>query len=362
MKHDKISYNEAMASPCAACKHSSCCRLLQLDSLTATNLLDLDKINFYLNFDNIEICLTAEGEWIAYYNYHCRYLDVEKSICRVHDTSQQPGICVHFNPYNCYYKKLKETRQNFRQEMIWISRERMDFLMSQISFDEDRNISEIPGKEQLFNAISRVPYQAPKKVEAPKQDKIFNEWQQSLLSNTITSDEEEAVLKSHLDFQKSCRDCDSYCCQNLLFAQGKPSSYSSLDYLKYALAFPGIELGISDEQWYLIAKTKCRYLENMLCTVYENQERPLLCRYYNAAQCIHKPCLGKTRPQGFMRVRYEEFNWIMETFKFDEDGRTIEGYDVNSLRVHIESKWLETADKIPREKGANKGTVNEPAA
>jgi hypothetical protein len=318
MKQNKLTYDEAAASPCEACKPSICCYFLQLDSIKTQKLLDLDKINFYLNFPNIDICLTPAWEWLVYYNYPCRYYDQEESVCRIHNAGQQPGVCVNYNPYNCYYKRMKKTRDDLCPEMIWINRERMDFLMSQISFDDERIISEIPGNEKVLEAMSRIPYQVPDRVEAPKQEK------------THTSN--EVVVKSHLAFQNPCIDCASFCCRNLMFPQEKPSDYSSLDFIRYSLSFPGIELGISDEQWYIIARTTCLNCKGNRCTVYEKKERPLVCKYYNPMQCIHKECFGKKKTNGFIRVGYEAFNTMIETSMFDEHGDIIEGYDVKSLR------------------------------
>jgi len=318
MKQNKLNYDEALASPCEACKPSVCCYFLQLDSIKSQKLLDLDKINFYLNFPNLDICLTPAWEWLVYYNYPCQYYDTNEFNCLIHNKPQQPGVCVNYNPYNCYYKQLKKTRDNLCREMIWINRERMDFLMSEIVFDEDRLISEIPGTEKVLEAMSRIPYKLPDRVEAPEQEK------------THTSN--ELVVKSHLAFQNPCLDCASYCCHNLLFPQEKPSDYSSLDFMRYTLSFPGIELAISDGQWYVIARTICLNCKGNRCAVYEKKERPLVCRYYNPMQCIHKECFGKKKTNGFIRVGYEEFNSLMETTMFDEHGDIIEGYDVKSLR------------------------------
>jgi hypothetical protein len=150
MKENKLTYDEALASPCAECKPSICCYFLQVDALTTQKLTDLDKIKFYLNFPNIEICLTEAWEWIVYYNYPCRFYDEKESICRIHDSEQQPGVCVHYNPYNCYYKRMKQTQGSLSQPMIWINRERLDVLTSHISFDDHRIISEIPGIGKLY--------------------------------------------------------------------------------------------------------------------------------------------------------------------------------------------------------------------
>lgn len=324
MKENKLSFHEAMTSPCETCKPSVCCFFLQLDALKSQKLADLDKINFYLNFPNIEICLTPAWEWLVYYNYPCKFYDHDVAGCLIHNKPQQPGVCVNYNPYNCYYKQLQKTHDTLCREIIWINRERMDFLVSQISFDEDRLMSEIPGSDKIYEAMTHIPYNPPARVTAPGKEK--------------TIPPAPRVEKTHLDFQNPCKDCASYCCRNLMFPQEKPSTYSNLDFLRYTLSFPGIELGISDAHWYVIAGTKCRFSEGTGCSIYEKPERPLVCKYYNPMQCIHKSAFGKTKPNGFLRVGYEEYSGLLETFRFDEEGDIIHGYSVKSFRQYIESK------------------------
>jgi hypothetical protein len=343
MKQNKLDYHEAINSPCESCTSSPCCSLFQLDLVTVSNLMELDTINYYLNFNNIEICLSLNGEWTVYYSYPCRFFDKEKSICTLHATPQKPGICVNYNPHQCFYKKAKNTNQDGQQGLIWINRERMDFIMTQVSFDDDRNLLDVPEKEKLYQDISRIPYQDPKRVDTPGEDNAVIEWKQSVLSNTkITNG---GCVKSYFDFQYPCQDCDSYCCKSLVFPYPIPSTYGSLDYIRYALGFPGVELGISDSQWYIILKTACSHLEGNQCTIYEKPERPLTCKYYSSMQCFHKAWFSQSKPNGFMRVGFEEFKGLLETFKFDEFGNIIEGYNVESSRIHVESKWLETVNK-----------------
>jgi hypothetical protein len=340
MKDNKLSYYEAVKSPCEACSSSPCCYLFQLDLVTVNNLMDLDTINYYLNFDNIDICLSPGGEWTVYYNYPCRFYVKEKSICTLHATPQKPGICVHYNPYYCFYKKSKSTGPDRQQGVIWINRERMDAVMARVSFDEDRYLIDLPEKEHLYRELSGIPYSGPNPAAAPTEDKAAAEWKHSVISGTGLP--EETVVKSHLDFRSPCGDCDSYCCKNLMFPTQIPATYSSLDYIIYALGFPGIELGISNDQWYINVKTTCAYLDGAQCSLYGKRERPLVCKFANPNHCFHRACFSLPKPNGFMRIGFEEFNWLLENFKFDNFGNILEYPEVGLLRSHIESKWLET--------------------
>lgn len=340
MKENTLSYYEAVKSPCEVCSSSPCCSLFQLDLVTVTNLMGLDTINYYLNFDNIEICLSPGGEWTIYYSFPCRFFVKEKSVCTLHATPQKPGICVNYNPYYCFYKKAKNAKQDSQQGLMWINRERMDFIMNRVSFDDDRNLLDMPDKEKMFRELSSIPYREPDPVAAPAEDKANSDWKHSVISQTGLP--KETVVKSHLDLKSACSDCDSYCCKNLMFPMQIPATYSSLDYVRYALGFHGVELGISNEQWYITVKTSCRYLDGGRCSIYGKPERPLNCVYENSMHCFHKPCFSRPKPNGFMRIGFEEFDWLLESFKFDDLGNIIEYKDVGSLCAYIESKWLET--------------------
>ena len=96
---------EARESPCATCATSPCCTHLPLTTFEVTNLLELDHAAYLLNFDHVELGISSSGEWSAYYAFPCRFLDRDTFGCTVHDTPQQPRICVHYNPYGCWYKR-----------------------------------------------------------------------------------------------------------------------------------------------------------------------------------------------------------------------------------------------------------------
>lgn len=63
---------------------------------------------------------------------------------------------------------------------------------------------------------------------------------------------------------------------------------------------------------------------------------------------------GQTRPRGFLRVRLEQFFWLTEAMRFDDDGTLVELPATEQVRALIEARWAEavaTADVPDGEAG-----------
>lgn len=84
-----------------------------------------------------------------------------------------------------------------------------------------------------------------------------------------------------------------------------------------------------------------RSIKGNRCSVYGRPERPILCGYYDALKCQYKPRFGQPRPNGFLRVRLEHFDWLAECFTFDEAGSILAMPPVDDVRRHLEARWAE---------------------
>src|SRR5437879_9821309 len=104
-----MDYRQAMESPCMSCPTSPCCTYLPLHKFRIQSLTELDHAVYLLNFDRIELGLSQEGDWSVYYQATCRFLDPDNFGCTIHDTPEQPHICVQYNPYQCWYKRVLGT-------------------------------------------------------------------------------------------------------------------------------------------------------------------------------------------------------------------------------------------------------------
>ena len=339
MKNKIINYEQALVSPCDTCDKSPCCSLLQLQRLNLSTLADLDLVAYYLNFDNLDVSFSVDGTWTIYYSYPCRFLNETNYSCSIHNLPEQPNICIHYNPYQCFYKNAEAAKDRPEGNIIWINYKRIQYLQSILQFDTERNIIRLPEKVNLFALLAEIPYEEPPKTQ-PQADPVLQAWKEKSISSDYTLVNRPNTKRSFQEMQNPCSGCAAYCCKTLLFPQELPSTYKNLDFYKYCLGFPGVELGISNSQWTIIVKTRCRHLdEQNQCSIYGKTERPLICKYYDAGGCTYKIGFGEIRPQGYMRITYEEFNWLLETYRFDDYGNITVGWDTETLRKHIENKW-----------------------
>ena len=279
---------------------------LPLNNFEVTNLLELDHALYLLNFDHIELGLSAGGEWSAYYTYPCRFLDRKTFGCTVHNTPDQPQICVHYNPYHCWYKRVLPTANS--DEFVRLDRDRMALLVAEIEFDEQRQIVSVPAWDKIVEMMQAHEDQKRAKApEPPLTDPTIEEWGDAVLQGmTATNGLGELRTYDYQTLSNPCSGCSAYCCQTLVFPQEVPAHISSLDYLRFCLGFPGLELGISDSGWSLIVKTTCRHLKDNLCSIFGQPERPLICKYYDEWKCQYKPQFSVSRPADFMHIRLEQ--------------------------------------------------------
>ena len=137
-----------------------------------------------------------------------------------------------------------------------------------------------------------------------------------------------------------CAGCDAQCCRTLVFPHGLPATASNLDYLRFSLGFPGVELGVSDETWTIALRTTCRHLREDQCSIYGQPERPLICSYYDEWSCTYRWEYGQARPDGFLRVRLEDFEALARAFRFDESGAVVEAPSVEALAAQLDGRGL----------------------
>src|SRR6185312_5843233 len=118
-----------------------------------------------------------------------------------------------------------------------------------------------------------------------------------------------------------CQGCEAWCCKMLVFNRGKPTTASQIDFLRYCLGFPGVEVGVADDSWAVIVHTTCRHLDGNRCSVYGTEERPLRCGYYDELNCSFRGHFGVPLPADIVRVNRQQFNVVVESIVFDELGR-----------------------------------------
>jgi hypothetical protein len=337
-----LKHSVARESPCADCSTSPCCTHLPLNSFRVTNLVELDHALYLLNFDHIELAISSSGEWSAYYAYPCRFLNRSTFECTVHDTPQQPQICVHYNPFNCWYRRSFSGGES--DEIVRIDRGRMELLVEAIEFDEDRRITSVPAWEAIVEMMQQFEDRPlAQSVEPAPSDATLDAWAEMVLSSDTSTNGSEGSL-ARLSFDEladPCGGCEAYCCTTLVFPQAVPGHVSNLDFFRFCLGFPGIELGVADNQWSIIVRTKCRHLSEGRCAVFDDDCRPLICTYYDAWSCSYKPQFGVARPDSQMRVRLDQFDWLVRCLAYTDDGAIVEMPAMEELRKSIEGQWRE---------------------
>ena len=174
---DSLSYLAALESPCATCDTAPCCTHLPLHTFKITHLTELNHAIYLLNFERIELGLSANGDWHVYYRYPCRHLNRETFGCSVHDQPEQPNICIHYNPYNCWYKRT--FTKTVSEHYLVINEQRMQFILENVVFDQERNITQVPTWEALTNAFAEMPLTPNDQFLEPAltDDQALNEWQ-----------------------------------------------------------------------------------------------------------------------------------------------------------------------------------------
>lgn len=334
---DTLTWSEALTSPCTTCESAPCCTHLALHEFDVDGLTDLDYARYVLNFERMLLGISPNGKWHVYYRAPCRYLDQPTLRCTIHDQPHQPNVCKNFNPYACWYKASYGGPVS--DTLIQIDRVRLDWILERTRFGEDRSIQAMPSQDEMRAAFPTLPV-----VEDPpgpadqilRDDPIYPAWKL-----TASRGEPEAPAREHgfAELDDPCGGCGAYCCTSLVFPQRNPVNHAQVDYFRYALGFPGVELGVGGGNWTITIRTRCRHLEGTRCGVYGTGDRPLLCAYYDAHKCGYKHQFGPLRPAGFVRVRYEEFDAVAAAFRFTETGMTTKIPTADEVRQAIEASW-----------------------
>ncbi len=342
----RLSYTEALTSPCRSCSTVPCCSHLPLQTFKITNIVELDHAIYTLNFDRMVLGVHASGDWSVYYSYPCQFLNRENFTCDIHESPDRPQICLHYSPYRCWYKKA--FTGNSDGDFVLIDRQRMEFLLPYIVFDDSRDIIQVPDWATIISIIDNLPQLPRLPANEPSvDDSITTIWKNMALGLDIGHEQRETC--SYDDLKDLCNHCQGYCCKTLLFPADIPSSIANLDYLKFCLSFPGVELGIADGAWSLVVRSNCRHLKDGRCTIYQEPERPILCRNYDSWRCNYRIDFGEPRPPGFLRVTLPEFDSLTKCFRFDKNGVVVGMPATEDIRNYIEEGWRKGAAKQEHE-------------
>src|SRR5690348_12621632 len=93
------------------------------------------------------------------------------------------------------------------------------------------------------------------------------------------------------NYSNPCLKCNSPCCQVITIPHKVPVTLMDLDFIRYLVNFPRIEVAVSRSgDWLILIRDVCQHFdrESYLCKVHGTNEQPLTCQYYNPFQCWYK--------------------------------------------------------------------------
>jgi hypothetical protein len=329
-----LTYKEARQTPCLSCTTSPCCNYLVLSDFKLETIMDIDYAVYLLNFDGILIGLDPQGKAEVYFHQPCVFLDVPSGLCTVHSTPLQPAVCVHYNAHTCAYRSRMLSDVDPQRPLV--DRRRMAWFADQLVFGDDRELVSVPDWDEVLEAFRAMPLQRVP-APAPGPDPVIEEWRSIVLSTKPSGAANPSLYHySHPQVSDPCQGCEAWCCKTLVFNRGLPVNASQVEFLRYCLGFPGIEVGVADDGWAVIVHTTCRHLDGNRCSVFGTDERPLRCGYYDALSCSFRGHFGVPRPADIVRVNRQQFNVVVDSIVFDSLGQTMKIPPIDLLRERLE--------------------------
>ena len=357
-----LTFADAMESPCATCSTAPCCSHLPLPGFPVETLMQVDHARYLLGFDGIELGIGASGQWSVFYTRPCRFLDPDDRSCTLHGLPDQPRVCQHYNPYSCWYKRALVP--GVSEEYVRVDARRFEALLPYLRFDDERNLLAVPEWSLLQELFAELPLAvdddsgsvARGPLRGVPDDPVRDEWQAVVIGEgptpslrsdrpaSLPGDRTKAIGDAPLHVRDApladpCAGCAAHCCNHLQFFVEPPTTTASVDYLRFALGFDGVELGVGDDGWSLIVRTTCRHLDGTRCSLYGKDERPLRCRYFDAAHCPYPYLLGTPQPEGFVRFDLSLWEGFEAALAFDEFGNVLSLPAANDVRASVEDWW-----------------------
>jgi hypothetical protein len=331
---DRLTYREARETPCLSCTSSPCCTYLLLTDIQLETLLDVDYALYLLNFEGIVVGVGRDMKVDVYLHQPCGYLDVASGLCTVHSTPVQPAVCVHYKSHSCSYRHRMTADVDPNSPLL--DRHRMRWLADRMVFDDDRRVVAAPQWDEVLEAFRSMPmerHQAP----TPQPDPVIEEWRTIVLSEKRSDEERPMHRFGDGEVSDPCAGCGAWCCKLLVFNRGLPTDASQLDFLRYCLGFPSVEIGVAADSWAVVVHTTCRHLEGNRCSVFGTDERPLKCSNYDALSCKYRSHFGVPQPADVVRVSRDQFGVVADSIIFDDLGQIVAIPPVDVLRNQLDN-------------------------
>ena len=280
-------FEYASRNPCAHCRASYCCWYLGLEKLRPSQFSHFDTLHFYLNFPNMEILVEPNGQWGIYLRQACRHLSETDHRCSIRGTPEHPKVCSTFNPYNCFYKTAI-SGQDPASRFVRLDRSHFLRVVENIKFTTFGTALYVPNAAQV-----RTLAEPDEEVEAPS-DAV----------ESVGSIVEHGAERAGTSLFGPCSDCTGICCRYIFFWRKPIATASDLDFIRYAMGFPGVAYVIGSERCAIVVQGACRHwsLETRACGVVGSPLRPKRCQFLNEWRCSIREQFY-THPERLVRLR-----------------------------------------------------------
>lgn len=135
--------------------------------------------------------------------------------------------------------------------------------------------------------------------------------------------------------KQGCEGCPAACCRMLTFPHPRPQTFLDVDYIRYMLGFPSVEILIdSDSEWSVAVLQTCRHLDTKSnrCNVHGTVRKPHICSSYSADQCWYHRNFVSARPPELVRFDGARFEAVLALLQFDDLGRIVQAPVWDKLR------------------------------
>lgn len=123
-----------------------------------------------------------------------------------------------------------------------------------------------------------------------------------------------------------CHKCEAPCCKMLLIPYPTPNTFMDLDYIKYMLGFPKINMILHKSgSWQVQVEQNCTHLnpENNLCELHNTPDKPKTCSFFNPYNCFYKHNFTGSHARSIIKINALAFEILINQIYFDEFGNII---------------------------------------
>ncbi len=129
-----------MEDPCQQCA-APCCRYLFFPLPVPKSFMQIDFIQFCLNFPGIE-CAVGPMSWWLLLRADCEFFEPESKRCKLYGKPERPLHCIHLNQWDCVqYKQLLYPDST---SLLRMNLESFQEMTEQIKFDDNGYITHLP--------------------------------------------------------------------------------------------------------------------------------------------------------------------------------------------------------------------------